>query len=669
MKKTFTLGLGLLLYMSAISQTFSDSFDAYTAGTSIGSTPDWTTWSGGATDDLIISSGVGANSPSNYLYLIGQGQGGPSDIVKDFGGEYISGNFDVSFMLKVDAGKNAYFNLQKNTNIGQVWALDFHFNSDGTFELTNQEDGELLTGTYSQDIYFELNLQANLTTNSWELFIDGVAQGSFSNTNNQVASMNWYPIQNSAYSIDDFEYTITPYTLQPLNLAVLELNANGILAGQVKSPSVTVRNLGVDPITSFDLQLTYNGSTITENITGITLASLDTYSFDLSQVFTLVSGSNDMIATIINVNGNAGDDDSADDVQLITIDPVIPAEGKIVAGEEGTGTWCGWCPRGTVNMDIMANDFAGYWAGIAVHNGDPMTDATYDSGIAALIGGYPSSIVDRGVEIDPSAMEADFLERIVIAPTATLEAGVGYNPVNRWLEVSMTANFISAANDGYKMAIVLTEDSITGTDNNYAQANYYSGSASLMDPAGYDWSDLSNPVPAADMKYDHVARGIFPSFDGAVMFPAVVNPGDAHTLNTFMTVPQDWDVNKMHIIGLLIDPQGRVDNAGYASFNDALANGFILGSEEVEAELINPVFSMYPNPATNNTTISISNAGSQNVTITLFDFAGNKISTQDLGIVNGNNSTVINTANLSKGIYAVELTVGNNTEVKKLVVQ
>ena len=669
--KRILLFVALLSATTAASQTFSDNFDAYTSTTFIGNTPEWTTWSGqgGGADDMYVSSGIGANSPSNYLYFLGQGAGGPVDIVKDFGAEHNLGQFDLDFMLKVDAGKNAYFNLQRNSTIGQVWALDFNFNADGSFELNNQDDGILLTGNYSQDVYFELNLQVNLSTNVWELFIDGTSQGSFANSNNQIASLNLFPIQNSAYSIDDFSYTVTPYTLQNLNLAMLQIEPNAILAGQNKAPTFTVRNLGVETITSFLVEFSYNGAIITEDITGVNIPSLATYSFDFSSGHTLVSGSNNMTATILSVNGMNGDDDSSDDSKVLTIDPVTPALGKMVVGEEGTGTWCGWCPRGAVNMDIMSNQFDGFWAGIAVHNGDPMTVANYDTGIGALIGGYPSSLVDRGTEIDPSAMQTDFLERIVIAPTATLEAGAAFNPVNRWLEVSMTANFVSPATNGYRMAIVLTEDSVTGDDSGYAQANYYSNSADLIDPAGFNWIDLPSTVPAADMKYDHVARGIFPSFDGVSMFPSTVNPGDAHTLNTYMTVPADWNVDEMHIVGLLIDPQGRIDNAGYASFNDALQNGFVLSTDEVEGELINPVFSMFPNPATNSTTISVTTSKSENVTLTVYDFAGNKIVARDLGVVSGNNSATFSTASLAKGIYAVELTVGNKTEVKKLVVQ
>ena len=60
----------------------------------------------------------------------------------------------------------------------------------------------------------------------------------------------------------------------------------------------------------------------------------------------------------------------------------------------------------------MDHDFEGYWQGIAVHNGDPMTNTDYDNGIGTAISGYPSGIVDRGADINPADFKEDFLQRI-----------------------------------------------------------------------------------------------------------------------------------------------------------------------------------------------------------------------------------------------------------------
>ena len=74
-------------------------------------------------------------------------------------------------------------------------------------------------------------------------------------------------------------------------------------------------------------------------------------------------------------------------------------------------------------MNWMDEKYYGYWQGIAVHNGDVMTDTDYDVGLGGLISGYPSGLVDRGSDIDPADFEIDFLQRIGLTPKATMVAG------------------------------------------------------------------------------------------------------------------------------------------------------------------------------------------------------------------------------------------------------
>ena len=140
------------------------------------------------------------------------------------------------------------------------------------------------------------------------------------------------------------------------------------------------------------------------------MASLENYQHTFSTPVTLIAGSNPLTVVVSNVNGAGADANILDDSSTITISPPTTAVGKVVLGEEATGTWCQWCPRGAVFMDYMDETYGNAWAGVAVHNGDPMVDATYDSGLATSISGYPSAIVDRGTDIDPSAMESEFLQ-------------------------------------------------------------------------------------------------------------------------------------------------------------------------------------------------------------------------------------------------------------------
>lgn len=556
------------------AQTFSDNFDSYTAGQKLAqqSGGAWTTWSNapGGTEDGVVSNANAASAPNSMYFSSTLQSGGPVDQVRNFG-VLNTGQFSLEMNMLVETGKAAYFNLQKTATIGQVWALNANFNDDGTITLDDATTINLST-TYTQGTWFNFRLDINFNTNHWELFIDDVSVGSFSNSINQIASIDIFPVdQNtpfaSGFYVDDFQYTITPYVLPATNLAATLVSYSGAnLAGSSVIEKVKVRNLGLSPITSFDINTNYNGTTDFQNITGQNLASLAETEITLTNPIVLIAGSNVLTASVSNVNGNLVDDDSNDDTIQITINPIIPAPGKIVVGEEGTGTWCQWCPRGAVFMDKMANDYGDKWIGIAVHNGDPMTVTDYDAGIGGLIGGYPSALVDRGPDIDPSGMEIDFLQRITQAPVALISNTATYAPISRTLTVTVSADFQAAANSNYKLACVVVEDGVTGTGSGYNQSNAYAGGANGV-MGGYE--SLPSSVPAAQMVYDHVARAIEPSFGGMVnSFPATVNAGESHSQTFTFTLASDWDTSELHIVGLFFDPSGNIDNAGKLDFSN-----------------------------------------------------------------------------------------------------
>ncbi len=678
MKKVL-LSLGAFTAFAASAQTFSDNFDSYTAGQPMAqqSGGAWTTWSGtvGGAEDVLVSNADAVSGSNSIFFSSTSATGGPTDLVKNFG-VLNTGQFSMEFNIKVPTGKAGYFNLQRNATIGQVWAMDCYFHQDGSLQMVNQA-GLNFTGSYTQNTWFNFRLDINFNTNQWEVFIDDVSIGSFANPTNQIASIDIFPVDanspyDAQYYIDDFQYTITPYTLPALNAAVtLVAFDEGPLSGNVVTPKVTVRNLGTSVINSFDVDVVYNGNTISQSVSGLTLASLAETTVDLTGTHTLISGSNDMVATVSNVNGNATDGDANDDEASITIDPITPAAGKVVVGEEGTGTWCQWCPRGAVFMDEMETKYGQYWAGIAVHNADPMTVTEYDAAIGGLIAGYPSALVDRGGDMDPSEMEDPFLDRIVIAPTAVITNGAIWDPVTRELHVSVSAEFNMAANSNYKLAIVLTEDGVTGTGAGWSQVNAYAGGGNGV-MGGYE--SLPNPVPAAQMVYDHVARAIEPSFGGyANSFPATVNVGETHTIDGIFYIPPTWDENEIHIIGLLIAPNGTIDNAGKATIDEAIDNGFVDGTTVQvglnELDQIDASLNVYPNPATDLANIEVNLQKESNVAVRILDLSGKEIAARNYGTMTGSSIIPLNTANYVSGVYIIELVLDNAVVQKRLVIE
>jgi hypothetical protein len=322
-------------------------------------------------------------------------------------------------------------------------------------------------------------------------------------------------------------------------------------------------------------------------------------------------------------------------------------------------------------MDLFEQEYDQFWAGIAVHNADPMTVTDYDAAIGGLIGGYPSALVDRGSEVDPSGMGNQFFQRLQSAPRALIQNGATWDPATRMLYVSVTANFQNAADNNYKLACVLTEDDVTGTGAGWSQSNAYAGGGN---GAMGGFESLPNPVPAAQMVYNHVARAILPSFNGfANSFPATVNSGESHTVNFLFILPAGWDENNIHIIGMLIDPNGGIDNAGKATIPEAVDNGYVYGTvaNVAEMDLSQPdaIFAIAPNPATNSTVLSINLNQEAEIGLSIIDMSGKVLAERNYGNLNGSSTISLNTSTLNPGVYLVNLTVNGESLVKRLVIE
>ncbi len=678
MKKIITLSVALIACFSfSKSQTFSDDFESYTVGSKLGpQSPDWTTWTlgvdGGTNDVTVVNTDNHTTGGSKSVYYSSTSStGGPTDCVLPFGGTVLNtGHFTFTAWFKIPANKTAYFNFQGNATMGNLYTLDCFMNATGGISIQNSGT-PVATGTHPVNSWFELKIDANLNTNSWELLVNNVSQGTWSNLANQVYAIDIYPADAAAqYWVDDVSYNIVPYTLLPLNGAVTNVAVQAGLVSQTRVPSVIVRNLGTTAITSFDLNIVSNGTPANQSVTGVNIASLATYTVTASTPATLIAGVNTFSATMSNVNGMGADADATDDSKTYTFTPVQAATGKVVVGEEATGIWCQWCPRGAVYMDLMHQKYDGFFAGIAVHNNDVITNAVYDAGMGPLVTGYPGALVDRLTVVDPSAMETNILTRVQIAPKEFIINGATYNAGTRELKVSVTSTIQQNITGNYKIACVITEDSVHGTTSAYNQSNAYAGGASGV-MGGFEV--LPNPVPAALMNYNHVARLIKPSFNGqAQAFGSSATTGQVFTWNFIDTLAPTWNVNRINIIGMVMDPTGKIDNASTATIAEAVSNGYVSGTLATgisSVEQPDAMIGLSPNPANDNSTIYLNLTSESSVQVAIYNVAGELVTKKDYGRLAGSMMLPIESSKFTSGIYFVNVIVDGQSTMKKLVKQ
>ncbi|MBI9036190.1 MAG: Omp28-related outer membrane protein [Bacteroidales bacterium] len=346
-----------------------------------------------------------------------------------------------------------------------------------------------------------------------------------------------------------------------------------------------IRNERDTPITSFDAKYIVDGiESEVCTFDNLNIAFNETYEFTHVQLANIEVGEHAITLQVENINGLGEDDfptNNALDAELLCVNEIFT---KNVVYEEGTGTWCGWCPRGLVGLNTMAHNYTdGTWIGIGVHNGDPMTVSEYDAGIGTFISGYPSGVMNRENVYDPglSNLEPAYLIAKQEIPLAKIVVtGKTWDEGTRDITVEATTNFaMDMAATSYNLSMIIVESGVTGTSSSYNQSNSYSGGGAgdLIDWDGTNWADLPSPVPAADMVYNHVGRVLVNGWDGASgIIPADVVYGTPYTHEFTYTLDDDFNPAEVAIVVMVIDA----------------TTGFIVNAQEVylESSILSPEF-------------------------------------------------------------------------------
>ena len=415
----------------------------------------------------------------------------------------------------------------------------------------------------------------------------------------------------------------------------------------------TVVNNGLSPINSFDVSYTVNGSAPqVQSFTGLNLELGDSSNFTLSTPIALSSiGSSEVRTYISNINGSQ-DLNSSNDTLSSTVWAVTFVPQKKVLAEEVTGTWCQFCVRGACYMDYMADTYPDTWIGVAIHNNDAMMNIPYNNAVSQIIpnwnGGYPSVTSDRTLGDDlPEDLEAGYLRRISIISPATIGIhNYSWNPISREVSFDVQSEFVADINSELRFGVIFVEDSLYG----WAQSNYYSGGANGP-MCGFE--NLPNPVPASLIHYDHVGREVLDSPYGTPgSLPLTIEEGDIISHHYTYTIPQAWNYDKLHVIGILIDATtGEILNATN-TINNFLDIADFVHKNNVE---------IYPNPTNDRIEVKVNT-----------NLIGSNYEVSDIqGIVMlsgeiNSESFSVELGNLCSGTYLLNI-MQNNNQIFKII--
>ena len=629
----------LVLSTSAIAQThFSDDFnDANLTG--------WTNVDNDA--DVAPASGTNfdlwyATDMSGSFSQLGAGTAISRSWANVSGTPtvYSPNNFLISSAINLTAAPASGLTLLFNS--GTIEAAPYHAEHYAVYVTTSSDPAVIITSTP----VFEETLPSD------GMFAHSVDLSAFAGQTVFLTFRHFNTVDMNTLLIDD----IFVKNLQPNDVSVETIALNRYSAVSTNNTlGVEVKNEGSNAVTS--LQINWNdGADHIQTVTGLNIAPGATTIVNHPTSVNYATALEESIAVTVSQVNTVADTDPTNNTGSALINTVSQIADKKVVIEEGTGTWCGWCPRGAVAMDYMTATYPTDFIGIAAHNGDVMTVTEYDNGMN--LSGFPGCNVDR-VLLDQGVSQASFVsyynarkDLVVPAAIAATASGSGAN-----VTINVSSTFytpFSAAN--YRLGVVIIEDDVTGTTSAYNQANYYAGGGS---GAMGGFESLTDPVPAAQMVYDHVGRALLGGFNGqAGSVPTTITNGQVVNYTFNYTVPATSTRADMHAVALLIDQAtGEIVNAEEISISE-------LGIDE--ASTIN--MEVYPNPASNVVNVNFdAKGGDYSVIIT--DLSGREVANTSVANASGLQSVAIPLTGLTSGNYLITISKEGASYTQNLMVK
>ena len=192
-----------------------DDFEMYTLGDISGQSAHWTPWSGtpGAGDDAVVSDAFATSGTQSLLVSEANG-----DDMLLLLGDQTAGNYLLSWKMYVPTGATGYFNTQKfEGNPGGEFGMQVDFFADGTATL-DAGAADIVTVNWTHDTWVEISLNIDLD-NDWMVYtLDGVevfswpaSWGTFAQTGTlQLGAVNFFGSTGTEQYIDDVLFKALP---------------------------------------------------------------------------------------------------------------------------------------------------------------------------------------------------------------------------------------------------------------------------------------------------------------------------------------------------------------------------------------------------------------------------------------------------------------------------
>lgn len=358
-----------------------------------------------------------------------------------------------------------------------------------------------------------------------------------------------------------------------------ELN---VKTGEPTMGTFEVENHGTEGVKSVDYRLTVDGQTLERHEDfGNPLPAIYGRKALVETVIPAIGskGAYSLNITITKVNGVDNEDASPAGNGTVNAYNTLPRHRAVV--EEYTGTWCGYCPRGFMGLELMNQLYPEDFVAISYHNGDPMEVTKM---FPSNVPGFPDAWLDRVRETDAYCGDSDYgtfgidkvwLERCGVFAPASVELATEWTDENTLRGKAYVTFPIENDECPYRVAFSLAADGLSGTTSNWDQSNYYGGATGW--PADMDlFTKGESYVKGLTFNDVLIAFSPFAGIEGSLTAPIEADVTQEVTYDFDISqikaeiVPSDR--SKLRIVALLIDSRtGEIVNANKAQAGSTTA--------------------------------------------------------------------------------------------------
>ncbi len=300
-------------------------------------------------------------------------------------------------------------------------------------------------------------------------------------------------------------------------------------------------------VKGFTVGYEYGGSKHTKTFADAEIAPDSIYAFEFAPDSAVALGT----AATVSVWAEYGGDSS-------TVERTLQSRSQKMVVEELTGSWCGYCVRGTVNMKHMLQKHPDTFIGIAVHSGDFLSVDDYSLYVYTLASkagnvGYPCSVTGRDYTMGTGVDQWNELYDYITAQPIEATVGLSIEPTGIDGEYTATSSVVFNAQSlgsRYRLAYAIMENDVYEPDDaRYRQHNSYAGGTTPMD--GYE--NLDEYV--TDYHFEHVARGTIGEPEGiGGSLPEYIEAGKEYEHKVTFQLPDAvLNADNVQVVAMIVD--------------------------------------------------------------------------------------------------------------------